>query len=238
MVQYFGSDRIINMEEKILIKSKKHNTKKIILTFTLIGILIVVLVISSIFVSNLVDNNIHKHSSTCIDMGEYRIWYDIWNSQYMLEENGVAVNEVPRKTDIEVIKTIPDPHAISTFYEFADCELYKETALSCTLSETFSFDNMSVAFGVIVGFAFVGVVLAIIFASYELVVTDKRIHGEVKGIGKNIDLPWNAVSAVKYVSLFNLISVSTNSGRISFFYIGNSKEIYEVILSEVISRQV
>lgn len=225
------------MEEKILIKSEKRNTKKIILTFTLIGILIAAIGIGIIFVSSLIDNATHKHTKACIDMGEYRIWHDIWNSQYTLEQNGVTVDKVPQKADMEVIRTIPEPRAMSNFYRFAECELYKETAFSCTISETFSSDNMSGAFGVVVVSAVVGVVLAIIFASYELTVTDKRIHGEVKIIGENVDLPWSAVSAVKYISLFKLIAVSTCSGRICFFWLGNPKEIYEVILSEIIRRQ-
>ena len=76
----------------------------------------------------------------------------------------------------------------------------------------------------------------LIFNSYELTVTNKRIYGKVI-FGKRVDLPVDSVSAIATTSLLKGVSVSTSSGRISFLAIRNADKIYKVINNILIERQ-
>lgn len=70
----------------------------------------------------------------------------------------------------------------------------------------------------------------------QLVVTDKRISGKA-AFGKQIDLPIDAISAVSTIKLIKGLSISTSSGKVSFWGIGNRDEIYKVISDLIIARQ-
>ncbi len=72
--------------------------------------------------------------------------------------------------------------------------------------------------------------------SVELTVTDKRVYGYV-GWGKRIDLPVDSVSAIGTVTLLGGIMVATPGGKISFRFIKNSDEIYEVLTDILLARQ-
>lgn len=75
----------------------------------------------------------------------------------------------------------------------------------------------------------------LISSGYELIVTDKRIYGKTP-FGKRVDLPIDSVSAVG-AGLLNSITISTASGRISFYAIKNRNKIHKVISDLLIERQ-
>ena len=70
----------------------------------------------------------------------------------------------------------------------------------------------------------------------QLVVTDKRISGK-SAFGKQVDLPIDSVSSVSTVKLIKGLSISTASGKVSFWAISNRDAIYKVISDLIIARQ-
>ena len=70
----------------------------------------------------------------------------------------------------------------------------------------------------------------------QLVVTDKRVSGKA-AFGKQIDLPIDSISSVGTIKLIKGLSISTSSGNVSFWGIGNRDEIYKVISDLIIARQ-
>lgn len=71
--------------------------------------------------------------------------------------------------------------------------------------------------------------------SCELVVTDKRVYGKA-AFGKRVDLPIDSVSAVA-TGLFSSVAVTTSSGGIKFYLLGNKDEIHEAISTLIVKRQ-
>lgn len=71
----------------------------------------------------------------------------------------------------------------------------------------------------------------------ELIVTDKRIYGKTV-FGRRVDLPLDSITAVALtMSLLKGISVSTSSGRITFYFLENSEDFHKVISDLIINRQ-
>ncbi len=68
-----------------------------------------------------------------------------------------------------------------------------------------------------------------------LVVTDKRIYGQTL-LGKRVDLPNDNISSVG-VGVFNTIMVATDSGKIKFSFMGNSKHIHNTIISVILAEK-
>ena len=93
----------------------------------------------------------------------------------------------------------------------------------------------SIALGVV--FALLGIFFMLTTAGAGLFVTDKRVYGKTL-LGKRVDIPLDSISAVSltFVLLYGL-SVSSSSGRISFFLLAKRNEIYEVISKLLIERQ-
>ncbi len=92
-------------------------------------------------------------------------------------------------------------------------------------------------FGITAVLAIITVIIFVSMSLCEIVVTDKRIYGKV-GFGKRIDLPLDSVSAVAVSSVLTQgVSVSTASGRITFFYLSSRNTISEEIRKLLINRQ-
>ena len=71
----------------------------------------------------------------------------------------------------------------------------------------------------------------------ELVVTDKRVYGKV-ALGKRVDLPLDSFSSVSLtMALWRGLSVSTASGRITFYLLPSPKEVHQIISQLLIDRQ-
>lgn len=110
---------------------------------------------------------------------------------------------------------------------------YRETTMMDTL--------LSEDFFIIVGVALIPLLLALLFyfwfANNQLTVTDKRIYGKV-AFGKRVDLPLDSISAVAMtIVLFYGLSVSTSSGRITFYLIQKRNEVHKAISDLIIERQ-
>ena len=89
---------------------------------------------------------------------------------------------------------------------------------------------------VFAGYFIIGSLIFALVSGNELTVTNMRIYGKVT-FGKRVDLPFDSISAVATGSVFNKISVSTSSGRITFFSIPNRIEIYAIINKLLMERQ-
>lgn len=110
---------------------------------------------------------------------------------------------------------------------------YRETTMMDTL--------LSEDFFIILGVALIPLLLALLFyfwfANNQLTVTDKRIYGKV-AFGKRVDLPLDSISAVAMtIVLFYGLSVSTSSGRITFYLIQKRNEVHKAISDLIIERQ-
>ena len=108
----------------------------------------------------------------------------------------------------------------------------KPTMIDTLLSEDFF---------IIVGVALIPLLLGLLFyfwfANNQLTVTDKRIYGKV-AFGKRVDLPLDSISAVAMtIVLFYGLSVSTSSGRITFYLIPKRNEVHKAISDLIIERQ-
>lgn len=75
--------------------------------------------------------------------------------------------------------------------------------------------------------------IALTFTSIE--VTENKVFGRTV-FGKQVDLPISQISAVG-LSLFKGMSVSTSSGRVKFYLIGNRNEVYQTLSAVLIKRQ-
>lgn len=89
----------------------------------------------------------------------------------------------------------------------------------------------------IFGIIFTIVVSIVIFAlsSCKMVVTDKRVYGKAT-FGQRVDLPLDMISAAS-TGLFKSVGVSTASGRITFWILGNQNELYSAITTLLLERQ-
>lgn len=72
--------------------------------------------------------------------------------------------------------------------------------------------------------------------SCKLVITDKRIYGKA-AFGKRVNLPVDMISAVA-TGIFNSFSVSTSSGKITFYLLKNISEINAAVIKLLNDRQM
>lgn len=109
---------------------------------------------------------------------------------------------------------------------------------TCLVWETILGDWAIFASAIIGGLiALVGIVLVIAGREKsELIVTDKRVYGKTL-FGKRVDLPIGSVSAVAIAPLFSGVSVSTSSGRISFYGLPEYNEIFKAISGLIVERE-
>lgn len=120
--------------------------------------------------------------------------------------------------------------------EFEEMEEHKTipTKFDYALTNIFEYDLYFIIPFVVL--TLIGVLIYFWLRSYELIVTDKRICGKVAW-GKRVDLPVDSVSSIATILILKGISVSTTSGRISFRFIKNVDDIYNVIVNLLIERQ-
>lgn len=96
----------------------------------------------------------------------------------------------------------------------------------------------STGIGLITMLAFAAITFLVyrMFKGIEIVVTNKRVYGKGK-FGMTIDLPLDSISAVATTSFTHGVSVSTSSGRMTFYYLINKEEIASKIRNLLIERQ-
>lgn len=91
-------------------------------------------------------------------------------------------------------------------------------------------------FTLAIGCAVIAAIIYYAFSNCQITVTDKRIFGKVT-FGRTIDLPIDSVSAVATTSVTQGVSVSTSSGRITFFFLAKREAIANEIRNLLIKRQ-
>ena len=92
---------------------------------------------------------------------------------------------------------------------------------------------ISIVFGVL--FIIFGILL-IAMLQNRLVVSNVKVSGKMK-FRVTVDLPVDKISAVKISGLFSAISISTSSGKNTFYLLSNYKEIYTAINDLLQQRQ-
>lgn len=71
----------------------------------------------------------------------------------------------------------------------------------------------------------------------QICITNKRVYGKTL-LGKRVDLPLDSISSVALTNpLFKGISVSSNSGNISFYLISNRDKAHKILSDLIIDRQ-
>lgn len=126
---------------------------------------------------------------------------------------------------------------MSSYYMYCDIAGYS-TALGYALDFNSYEMAREVYPWVILGIVGIAMSILIYFwlKNYELVVTDKRIHGKA-AFGKRVDLPVDSISSTAAIRLLRGVAVATSSGKISFLAIKNADEVYGVINNLLIERQ-
>lgn len=81
-------------------------------------------------------------------------------------------------------------------------------------------------------------ILIIIFGRDSgICITDSRVYGKTV-FAKRVDIPLDSVSSVGLTNpLFNGIVFSSNSGKISFYFIANRNQAHQIISDLIIKRQ-
>lgn len=68
-------------------------------------------------------------------------------------------------------------------------------------------------------------------------ITDSRVYGKT-AFAKRVDIPLDSISSVGLtIPLFKGIVFSSNSGKISFFFIANRNQAHQIISDLIIKRQ-
>ena len=88
-------------------------------------------------------------------------------------------------------------------------------------------------FGGCMAFAYL---VKFLLASFCLTVTDKRIHCKTLWIN-HTSLPLDSITAVSKIEIFNVLLISSPSGRIAVSFVKNANDIYDVITNLIIARQ-
>ena len=197
------------MDEIVLIKSERYNVKKIPIIMAIIGLVISLLLTLILY-------------SSC--EGAYTWEY---------------------KGQLEVLATYNEHQ------EQGYCSYYSQDLICniCIYGEPEVPSKASFAFSIyfewyhylifiapLVALSLIGWLIYLWLRSYELVVTDKRIYGNVAW-GKRVDLPVDSISATATSRSLKGVSIATSSGRISFRVIKNADAIYQVVSNLLIERQ-
>lgn len=198
------------MEEKILIESEKQSSSAKRSKLLKIGLILYVITIFIVFFNSI--NYYNSYYGEDHEHSKYCYSYEYQNDYY-------------------------DDIYGRGFQEYkSDCyQVVYGDAMSYALANVpYLMIRLAILYAVIIGF--ISLIILLLIGRCELTVTDKRITGKVR-FGKRVDLPLDSISAAAEIRLLNGISISTSSGRISFYGIKNAKEIYTVITNLLIERQ-
>lgn len=141
-----------------------------------------------------------------------------------------------------LIKSIKRNEVFVTILSFVISFFGMFSFLCCCLSIAMMDEDAIEDFlgGIIIASIVAGVAVAFVIYRVlklsSLTVTDKRIYG-VKGFGERVDLPIDSISSVSISNASKGVKVSTSSGFISFVWLENFNEIYDVINKVLIERQ-
>ena len=102
-----------------------------------------------------------------------------------------------------------------------------------TIAGSIAAENLYIILGVV--FLVLAIFEFIFINNCEICVTDKRIYGKA-AFGKRVDLPIDSVSAVA-TGFLKSVSVSTSSGRITFYLMDSYAEIHRCVSELLLARQ-
>lgn len=92
------------------------------------------------------------------------------------------------------------------------------------------------AWGALITCGILGAIMSYFWLSKcSITITDKRAYGTA-AFGKRVDLPVDMISAVS-VNAFKGISITTASGRLTFYLIQNRDAIFDVVSNLLLERQ-
>lgn len=213
------------MEEKKIIESKLYSCKKLFIIFLILGLILALILVLRPFVSRL---NYHmyeykSYQSECqydyqkFYYEDYDTWEDLWAEDFYYRYN------VENKEFERVDYWWNSLNDYGSAYDFA-------------ISSIFYNDDgffMRVIL-IIVGYGSC-LLFCLLYKKTKIILTDKRIEGRTF-FGRRLDLPFDSISAVGSTWLKGII-VSTSSGKISFIFIKNAREIHAEISRLLIERQ-
>ena len=110
-------------------------------------------------------------------------------------------------------------------------------AVGCNLCDSYltvSAGRVCIAFSVIIIIA--SIIGLLYFGNCTIFVTDKRVCGKAT-FNKRIDLPLDSITAASDIPTFHGVAVATSSGRIKFYYLQNSGDVYSSICKLLVDRQ-
>lgn len=227
------------MEEKVLIKSERYGIRKIPIIFAAIGISWIIITIISTFYSIYKDWYDFEFDYYYDDYYDY---YDYYTDPKHEHDEGCYMSEYEDDFDYDMANGGPVEDKLrcrlSDYNGASDYAAHfaRKSALRFAF-EKFSHRSKWYLYSIPAYFMLLLSPLTYFWLrSYRLTVTDKRIFGNA-AFGKRVDLPMDSVSAISIIRIFKGISVSTASGKISFYVIKNANEIYGTISDLIVNRQ-
>ena len=100
----------------------------------------------------------------------------------------------------------------------------------------FAFGDWIYSLIIIVIYVITMLFVKFIWDPIELTITNKRVYGKA-AFGKRVDLPLDSISSIGVNNLFKSVSIATSSGRVTFNFLSNHKEVYDEISKLLIKRQ-
>lgn len=202
------------MEEKVLIKSEPSK----ILKYICIGVSAVLLIASFIFLLIWIGQTNENWSL----YKQHYCWYRDYNSQY---ECGICGKLY--ETSTEVRSHLSSSHLIAQFnIAFTGYKYWGSTGSIAIPILHWSF----------IGGIGIVYLMYWLFLRSNMTITDKNIRGRTFW-GKEVVLPIHMISAYSKNNLFSSVTVSTGSGRITFFWMDNYKKISAVLQQILNERQ-
>ena len=93
-----------------------------------------------------------------------------------------------------------------------------------------------IVFFILILLCTIGAIISFIWLNNcKLVITDKRIYGKA-AFGRSVNLPVDMISAVS-TGMFKSFSVSTSSGRITFYLLENCEDLNSACTKLLLNRQ-
>jgi len=197
------------MDEKILIKSERYNVKKIPIILAIIGLVVSLLLTLILYAS-------------C--EGDYT-----W--RYKEQFKALAIYNEHQE---QGYCSFYSQDLLCGICKYGEPEIPSKASFA--FSAYFEWFHYLIFVAPFAVFSLIGWLIYLWLRSYELVVTDKRIYGNVAW-GKRVDLPVDSISATATSRSLKGVTISTSSGRISFRVIKNADAIYQVVSNLLIERQ-
>lgn len=195
------------MEEKVLLKSKQTNIKRICFSIWLIGLILAFLV-------SIPTLNIAAYQECKATVAEYQAKADECRNLLKGDEPYEGFFEY-REMDLDTYLRIVDV----------------QTGIMRGYIRTYCVQVLVTYLPVLIG----GLIVYAWLSKNEMTVTNKRVYGKAI-FGKRVDLPLDSISAVGSCWPKG-IAVASSSGKVSFVMFENRDELHKCISDLLIERQ-